>query len=366
MEITVNDICLALEELAPLALQENYDNAGLQVGERQQPLSGVLLCVDVTEEIVQEAVEKNCNMIISHHPLIFNGIKSITGENYVERTLRMSILNDIAIYSSHTNLDISKRGVNQWIANKIGLKNIQPLTSVSNEQLKAVVFVPKSHEMLLRNAIFEVGAGQIGDYDCCSFSSTGIGTFRASDACKPYVGKPDVLHCEEEIRMEIILQPHLKNKVLKAIYAVHPYEEPAIDFYSMQTGMAQNGVGALGELETPEDETQFLNRMKTLFRIPVIRHTEFLNKPIQKVALCGGSGSSFIRTVIAQKADVFLSSDFKYHDFFSAEKKLIIADIGHFESEECTKEIFFEQLSKKFPTFAVHFSNISTNPINYL
>lgn len=366
MTITVNDVCNALEELAPLALQESYDNAGLLVGSRQMPLTGVLLCIDITEQVIEEALRKECNMIVSHHPLIFRGLKSLTGEDYVERSVLMAIKNDIAIYAAHTNLDNIKGGVNTRIAEKLGLKNIHLLEPSNNKLLKLVTFVPNAHVLDVRTALFEAGAGHIGKYDCCSYSVDGEGTFRPGDECNPYVGKIGEMHTENEVRIEVILPFYIKNKVYKSLIKAHPYEEPAIDFIPIENYSKHFGIGVVGELYTPEEELSFLHRVKQVFAVKSLKHTALLHRPIKKVALCGGSGSSLLKKAISVEADVYLSADFKYHDFFFAEKRILIADIGHFESEQFTKEIFFEQLTKKIPTFAIHFSEISTNPINYL
>jgi dinuclear metal center YbgI/SA1388 family protein len=366
MIITVKDVCSALEELAPLSLQESYDNAGLLVGNKQMPLTGVLLCIDVTEEIIEEAVRKKCNMIVSHHPLIFRELKSLTGEDYVERSVLMAIKNDIAIYAAHTNLDNISGGVNTRIAEKLGLKNIQLLQPANDKLIKLVTFVPNAHVVDVRTALFEAGAGHIGKYDCCSYSVHGEGTFRAGDECNPYIGKKGEMHIENEVRIEVILPSYLKNKVYKSLIKVHPYEEPAIDLIPLENNSQHIGIGVVGELSTPEEELSFLHRVKQVFGLKTLKYTALLHRPINKVALCGGSGSSLIKKAISVDADVYLSADFKYHDFFLAEKRILIADIGHFESEQFTKEIFFEQLTKKIPTFAIHFSEISTNPINYL
>ncbi len=362
----IQDICTVLEDFAPLALQESYDNAGLQVGKRTTTVNGILLCIDVTEAVVDEAIQHNCNLIISHHPLIFKGLKRLTGDDYVQRCVIKAIQNDIAIYSSHTNMDSVAGGVNGRIAQKIGLTGCRVLSPVTEQLLKLVTFVPVAHADRLREALFAAGAGQIGNYDSCSYNNEGFGTFRASEGCNPFVGKIDELHHEPEIRIEVVVPAYLKARVQQALIATHPYEEPAFDWIPLANEWGQTGMGMVGRLAEPEDETGFLQRIKTLFQVGTIRHTALRGKTIKTVAVCGGSGASLLNSAIRAKADIFVSADFKYHDFFGAENRIVVADIGHYESEQFTKEIFFEQIQKKLPTFAVRFAECNTNPVNYL
>jgi len=362
----VKSICELIEEVAPLALQESYDNAGLLVGDSQMEVTSVLVCIDITETVISEAIQKNCNLIVSHHPLIFSGLKRLTGQNEVQRCVAQAIKNDIAIYAAHTNLDNVLQGVSGKMAEKIGLKNIQILQPKENSLLKLITYVPKLHSYGVRQALFEVGAGQIGNYDYCSFNTEGVGTFRANENAQPFVGKLDELHSEPETKIEIILPYYLKYKVIETLLKVHPYEEPAYDLVPLKNGWNEIGAGVVGDLEDLEDELSFLNRIKSIFNIATIRHTDFLNKKIKRVALCGGSGSSFLLDAISAEADVYISGDFKYHEFFDASKQILIADIGHFESEQFTKDIFYEIITKKMPTFAVQISDSKTNPINYL
>ncbi len=364
--MNVKSICELIEEVAPLALQESFDNAGLLVGDSQMEVTSALVCIDITDEVIDEALHKKCNLIISHHPLIFTGLKRITGQNEVQRCVAKAIKNDIAIYAAHTNLDNVLEGVSGRMAEKIGLKNVRILQPKQNVLLKLVTYVPKIHSFAVREALFNAGAGQIGNYDLCSFNSDGTGTFKATKNAQPFVGKIDELHSEAETKIEVILPDYLKYKVLDALISSHPYEEPAYDFIPLRNAWNQVGAGVIGELEVAEDELKFLNRMKEIFNVPTIRHTQLLGKKIKRIAVCGGSGSSFLNDAILAKADVFISGDFKYHEFFEADNRILIADIGHFESEQFTKDIFFEIITKKMPTFAVQISDSKTNPINYL
>ena len=364
--MTVKSICELIEEVAPLALQESYDNAGLLVGDSQMEVTSALVCIDITEVVIDEAIQKKCNLIISHHPLIFSGLKRLVGQNEVQRCVQKAIKNDIAIYAAHTNLDNVLTGVSGKMAEKIGLNNVQILQPKQNALLKLITYMPKIHTFAVREALFEAGAGQIGNYDSCSFNTEGTGTFKANEKAQPFVGNIDEIHSEPETRIEVILPEYLKFKVLEALLKTHPYEEPAYDFISLKNDWIQVGAGIVGELDEAEDELVFLNRIKSIFNVSSIRHTNFLNKKIKSVALCGGSGSSFLTDAISAGADVYISGDFKYHEFFEAENHILIADIGHFESEQFTKDIFFEIITKKMPTFAVQISDSKTNPINYL
>jgi dinuclear metal center YbgI/SA1388 family protein len=362
----VKSVCELIEEVAPLALQESYDNAGLLIGNSLMEVTSVLVCIDITEEVIEEAIQKNCNLIISHHPLIFTGLKKITGQNEIQRCVAKAIKNDLAIYAAHTNLDNVLEGVNGKIAEKIGLLNTRILQPKQNILLKLITYVPRLHSNNIRQALFEAGAGEIGNYDACSFNVEGVGTFRANDQANPFVGKINESHSEPETRIEVIFPAYLKKSMLEVLLKVHPYEEPAYDFIPLDNSWNQVGAGLIGELETEEDELNFLYRIKSVFNQPEIRYTSLLGKKIKQVAVCGGSGSSFLSDAISAKADIYITGDFKYHEFFNAQNRILIADIGHFESEQFTKEIFFEIITKKMPTFAVQISDIKTNPINYL
>ena len=355
-----------IESIAPLAFQESYDNAGLIIGQPDDEVSGILIALDITEEILDEAISKNMNLIIAHHPIIFAGIKKLNGKNYIERCVAKAMKNDIAIYAAHTNLDSVFGGVNSKICEKLGLQNCRILVPTPNFLKKLVTFVPVADAEKVRKALFDAGAGHIGNYDSCSFNQTGSGTFRGNDQTNQYVGEKNQLHIEEEVRIETIFPKHIQSKVIQALLQAHPYEEVAYDIYPVDNEYPQSGIGMIGDLAQPTDELEFLRKLKETFNCQVIKHTQLLGKPIQKVAVCGGSGSTYLNKAMAQKADIFISGDFKYHQFFDAEQQIIIADIGHYESEQFTKEVFYELLTKKFPKFAVHLSDFSTNPVSYL
>jgi dinuclear metal center YbgI/SA1388 family protein len=352
--------------MAPLNYQESYDNSGLLVGSYDSEVVGVLICLDVVESVVEEAIKKGANLIIAHHPIVFKGLKRFNGNNYVERTVILAIQNKISIYAAHTNLDSVKGGVSDRICDLIGLQNKRILSPVSNDLFKLITFVPNEYAQKVRNALFEAGAGSVGDYDSCSYSLEGNGSFRAGDNTNAFVGEKGKLHFEPEVRIETICPKHLKNKVCAALVKNHPYEEPVFDVYQLQKENNQVGLGMIGELKEAEEALAFLKRIKKIFGAACIKYTDISKKNIKMVAVCGGSGSSLLSEAISQKADIFVSGDFKYHEFFDAEGRIIIADIGHYESEQFTRDIFYEIVTKKFPNFAVHISEINSNPINYL
>ncbi|MPQ45935.1 Nif3-like dinuclear metal center hexameric protein [Marinifilum sp. N1E240] len=362
----IRDIVSSIEQIAPMSYQESYDNSGLIVGDYNQEVSGVVICLDVIESVVEEAIQLGANMIIAHHPIVFKGLKRFNGNNYVERTVMLAIKNDIAIYAAHTNIDSVRGGVSEKICDLIGLKNKKILSPVSEDLKKLVTFVPVDHADKVREALFIAGAGNIGNYDACSYSTEGIGTFRGGEDAKPFVGEKGEVHQEIEVRFETIFPKHLKGKIIGALLDHHPYEEVAYDIYALENNNSQAGLGMIGELETPENSVDFLKRIKEIFRSGCVRHTEIVKKEVKKVAVCGGSGSFLLHKAMSAKADIFVTGDFKYHEFFDAEGKLIIADIGHYESEQFTRDIFYEIVTKKFPNFAVHISEINSNPINYL
>ncbi len=362
----VGDITGYLESLAPAGYQESYDNAGLITGRHDLAIDSALITLDVTEEVIDEAISKGCRLIISHHPVLFRPIKRLTGNSYVERCLIKAIKNDIAIFASHTNLDNILGGVNSKIGEKIGLKNLKVLSPSGDLLVKLVTFIPLNHLEKVQDAIFTAGAGHIGKYDRCSYQVSGNGTFRADAEANPYVGEKGEFHVEKEVRFETIIPVHLKDRVVKAMIEAHPYEEVAYDLYPLQNSMPGVGSGMVGELDEPQEESSFLSRLMEIFDCKVIRHTHLTGKPILRVAVCGGAGSFLLPNAIAAGADVFITADLKYHDFFDSENRIVIADIGHYESEQFTKDLFYELLMKKFPKFAIRLSGIKTNPISYL
>ena len=364
--VIVNDIIKAIEAVAPVPWQESYDNAGLQVGDRFQSVSGAVVCIDVTEAVVDEAVALGYNLIIAHHPLLFKGLKSITGSSYIERIVIKAIRHGIAIYAAHTNLDNAPGGVSFKMAQKLGLQSVKVLDPLSGQLTKLVVYVPESHAEVVRSALFEAGAGHIGNYDQCSFGQKGEGTFRAGTNANPYCGKVGEMHREHEIRLEVILPIYAQHSVLDALKRVHPYEEPAFDWIPLSNKWEQVGAGVVGMLPEPTDEILVLEKLKTTFGVGCVKHSPLHGRKISRVALCGGAGASLMSKAVAAGADMFVTGEIRYHDYFDFESRILLAEIGHYESEQYTKEIFCEIIQKKFPTFAIHSTQVDTNPINYL
>ena len=363
MKISV--ITSYLESIAPPSLQESYDNAGLITGNPDWACSGIICSLDATEAVVKEATAKNCNLIIAHHPIIFSGLKKINGKNYVEKTIITAIKHDIAIYAIHTNLDNVLAGVNGKIAAMLGLESVSVLSEKEHTLKKLFTFVPVDKAAPVRQAIFEAGGGHIGNYSECSFNSEGIGTFKAGGGTNPYVGTIGHLHTEKEVKIEVIFPSYLQGRLVAALKEAHPYEEVAYDIVALANSHAGIGSGVIGELATPIAEQAFLASLKNLFMVPVVRHTAFLNKSVKKVAVCGGAGSFLISKALAAGADAYITADLKYHEFFDANDRMLVADIGHYESEQFTINLLQEVLAKKFPTFAVLKTGVKTNPVHY-
>lgn len=361
----IQEITAFLESVAPPVLQESYDNAGLLTGSSDWDCTGIITTLDATEEVVQEAIEKKCNLIVAHHPIIFGGLRKITGKNYVEKTIISAIKNDIAIYAIHTNLDNVLNGVNAAIADKLGLINRTILQAKNDTLKKLFSFVPVEHAEKVRSAIFAAGGGHISNYSECSFNIAGQGTFKPGEGTKPFAGKQGTRHMDDEIKMEMIFPSWQEQHILKAMMAAHPYEEVAYDIIALDNQNQLVGSGLLGELPESVSETAFLAILKGKFNLSVIRHTPLLGKKVKKIALCGGAGSFLIGAAAASGADFYITADVKYHDFFDANNRLVIADIGHYESEQYTIDLLFDILSRKFPTFAVLKTGVKTNPVHY-
>ena len=360
----INEIIQLLEGFAPVHFQESYDNAGLLTGNSSWECTGVITTLDVIEKVVDEAVTKNCNLVIAHHPIIFKGLKSLTGKNYVERTILKAIKNDIAIYAIHTNLDNVKKGVNNKIAERIGLQNMQVLQPKENTLKKLITFAPLDKAEDVRKALFATGGGQLGKYSECSFNSEGTGTFKAEEGADPHVGEIGKRHEEKEVKIEVVFPGYLEQKIIRAMTEAHPYEEVAYDIIPLGNYISAVGSGLIGELEDPVDETEFLGRIKEAFNLRVIKHTGLTGKKIKKVAVCGGAGSFLIPVALSNKADVYITSDIKYHEFFDAEG-MVLLDIGHYESEQFTIDLLYDILREKYPNFAVRKTEVITNPVHY-
>ena len=361
----IKEITDYLEGLAPLSTQEDYDNCGLLVGSHNDSVSSILICLDSTPEIVDEAIEKGCDMIIAHHPIIFKGLKKLNGKNYIEQTVIKCIKHGIALYAIHTNLDNYLHGVNRDIGIRLGLENLKILRPKQNGLFKLVVYTPVEAEENLITALFNAGAGNIGNYSECSFSTEGIGTFKPNEGSNPFSGDIGNRSSDKERKLEFLVEHSILDKVLAVMNDFHPYEEVAHDIIQLGNKNQHLGSGMIGELSVPLDEMDFLKKVKNTFGCGAIRYTELKGGKIKKVAFCGGSGSFLLQDAIRQGADIFITGDFKYHEFFDADKQLVIADIGHFESEQYTSHRLERILTKKFTKFAVHLTKENTNPIKY-
>jgi dinuclear metal center YbgI/SA1388 family protein len=364
--IRIKDVTDYLEALAPKSYQESYDNAGLITGDSSAPVHGILVTLDCIEEVVQEAIDKKCNLIVAHHPIVFKGLKKLTGSTYVERTIIKAIRHDIAIYAIHTNLDNIVTGVNAMICKRIGLINTRVLVPRKDTLSKLVTYILTEKATEVLAALHAAGAGQIGDYKNCSFQVEGTGTFMPTDQAQPTIGAIGKQESVQEVRVEVVFPKHLESAIMGALRASHPYEEVAYYITALANENQEVGSGMVGELASPAEPIDFLNGLKASMSLKLIRHTRLSHKRIEKVAVCGGAGSFLLADAIRSGAQAFITADFKYHEFFDADSKIIIADIGHYESEVFTKELLKDVLIKKFPTFAINFSETVTNPISYL
>jgi dinuclear metal center YbgI/SA1388 family protein len=361
----IADIIAFLESIAPPSLQESYDNAGLLTGQGGWKCTGALCTLDATEEVIDEAIAKDCNLVVAHHPIIFGGLKKINGKNYVEKTVIKAIKQDIAIYAIHTNLDNVIAGVNGMMADKLGLINRTVLAPKDSMLKKLFTFVPLQQVEQVRAAIFAGGGGHIGNYGECSFGVEGTGTFKGGDHTQPFVGQPGEMHYEKEVKIEVVFPAYRQASVIRSLLAAHPYEEVAYDIVELANPHPGIGSGLLGELPQPMPGNLFLAQLKEAFDLSLIRHTDLLKGPVKKVALCGGAGSFLVSKALAAGADFYVTADMKYHEFFDANGRMVIADIGHFESEQFTIDLLATLLREKFTTFAVLKTTVKTNPVHY-
>lgn len=364
--MTIKEVTDLVEKIAPLHYAEDFDNVGLLVGNPLEKVSGILVTLDTLEETVDEAISKNCNLIMSFHPIIFKGLKKLNGNGYVERTVLKAIKNNIAIYATHTALDNSKVGVSGKICEVLGIQNPKVLLPKTGIIKKLITYVPESNADEVRNTLFNAGAGAIGNYDACSFNASGIGTYKGNELANPTIGKRGLLHKESEICIQMVFESKDENNILKTLFENHPYEEVAYEVITTSNVHQNIGMGMIGNLSESIDELTFLNFVKNTFNTGCVKHSQLLNKKIKRVAVLGGSGSFAIKNAITQKADAYISADFKYHDFFLAEEKILLVDVGHYESEQFTKNLLVEYLTKKITSFAIVLSEKSTNPIYYL
>ncbi len=361
----LRDISRYLESLAPLSLQEDYDNSGWIIGDPDDEFRKAMVCLDLTGEVMSEAAAAGCNLVIAHHPFIFRGVKKILAGDPEASLIMSAIRHGIAVYAMHTNLDNSRHGLNALVMQKLGVEACHVLSPKRGGLMKLAVFCPAGHADHVRQALFSAGAGRIGEYDCCSYNLQGEGTFRASDRANPYVGEKNVVHREPETRIEVIFPSWLERTITSAMIEAHPYEEVAYDLYPLANEHPLAGAGLIGTLPEPVEELEFLERVRQEIGIPVIRHTPLLHRPVRKVALCTGAGSFLRSDALREGADLFLTADLKYHDFFGFHDRMVLADIGHYESEQWVKDWLYAALIEKFPTFAILISKANTNPVQY-
>jgi dinuclear metal center YbgI/SA1388 family protein len=362
----LKEIISLLDSVIPLSFQESYDNSGLQVGLPDQEIASAIITLDVTEEVVAECICEGCDLIISHHPVIFSPLKRLAGKTLSERVIYQAVKHDIAIYSAHTNLDAASNGVSRKMAEKLGLTEIKVLSPLKNRLLKLVTFVPESHLDGVREAVFDAGAGVIANYDRCGYYTSGTGSFRPGENTRPFTGEKGKFHFEKEVRFETILFSHLRAAVVDALLKSHPYEEVAYDLYPLENDNIDIGFGCIGRLAGPLTVEKFLGTLSAAFDARGIRYSGGAGQEVSRVALCGGSGSGLISEAAAAGADAYVTADLKYHNFLEAGKKLLLVDCGHYETEKYSIEIIHDLIIKKFPTFALRFSKTNSNPINYL
>ncbi len=346
--------------------QEGWDNCGLLVGDAMQEITGTLVCLDVTMPVIEEAMEKGCNLIVSHHPLIYKGVMRLTPATETGRMLLQLAQQGICVYAAHTDLDKLSWGVSGELIQRLGVENYQVLEPVEGALKKLVTYCPTSHATKVREALWEAGAGEIGNYKHCSYQVHGEGTFCAGTSAHPYVGEIGQLHYEKESRIEVIYESRMEKKLVKKLLLAHPYEEPAFDLIALTNSYARIGLGAYGVLPQPMPTEQFLARVKETLHLPHLRCSALNNTTIEKVAVCGGSGASLIGKAKSIGADIYLCGDLKYHEFQQAEGSIILADIGHYESEQFAKEIIYREISEKFSNFATQISERDKGFICYV
>lgn len=365
MGTKVKEVISYLEQIAPPAYQESYDNATLITGNPEAEVKGIVCSLDCTEDVVREAIELGANMIVAHHPIVFKGLKSLTGKNYVERTVILAIQKNIAIYAIHTNLDHVAHGVNKRISDRLGLVKTRILQPKKHLLSKLVFFVPEGNKEAVLTAVHNAGAGKIGEYSDCSFQVIGHGTFTPSENANPSIGEKGMAQTEVEIRVEVLVANHVLSRVIQAMKDAHIYEEVSYYVQLIENVNQEVGAGMVGELSQPMDEVAFLDHLKERMGLKVVKHTALLEKKITRVAVCGGAGIFLLGDAKKAGADIFITSDVKYHEFFDAESKIILCDIGHYESEIFTKQLLGELLSQNFPNIALYFTRVVTNPTSY-
>ncbi len=364
MSIKCSELMKFMEEFAPVNLAEDYDNVGLLIGSRNQEIKKVLVCLDVTTKVVEEAVEKKVNLIVSHHPIIFKGLKRIVEEDPKGRLLYKLIRNGIGVYSAHTNMDFTHGGINDTLANLLGLSNIRNLKKHKEDRFfKIVVFVPEQNTDTVREAMCSAGAGWVGDYSDCTFMVKGTGTFKPLEGTNPYIGSKGNLEKVEEYRLETIVPQKKLKKVVNAMIEAHPYEEVAYDVYPMELSLKEYGFGKVGSLVETQKLDKFISTVKEKLNVKSVRVIGSVKKEIRNVAVfCGSFDTDVINSM--NGVDVLVTGDMKYHDALdAAEMGLCIIDAGHYSTERIMVPRLAWILSQRFASVDIETSILEENPI---
>lgn len=365
----VGELTKYLDDWAPPGAAWEKDNVGLQIGSRRQQIKNILLCLELNDEVLKEALQKKCNFIFTHHPLIFKPIKKLDSENNpLSKLIEKLFKHNISVYSAHTNFDSIKDGVSYELAKALKLKNIRFLENQNSNQFKVVIFIPTSSFDKISGAIFTAGGGIIGEYENCSFRSSGEGTFKGSAKSNPLIGRKNNFENVNEIRLEVLVDSWKLNSVISAILKSHPYEEPAYDIYPLKNKNVNFGSGAIGELEKEMNENKFLSCVSKSLKTKVLKYCTGKEKLIKKVAVCGGSGSELLTRAISEGADAFITADIKYHTYQEADGKILLIDAGHYETEiislTAVQKVINNMISKSSSIKVLKYSGI-TNPVKF-
>lgn len=373
MTILVKNIESTLSQLAPAMLKMDYDNVGLQVGDSSSKVKKILVSLNITSEVAEEAVKKKCDLIVSHHPLIFRPLKNIrAGEGNSDIIIKL-VRNNISYIACHTNFDSVKQGVSFLLAEKIGLKNPKVLVTSKEirkssyiENYKLTVYVPKTHLFLLKKALAEAGAATIGEYDFCYFEQEGTGSFRPGIKATPHIGEKEKLSEITEIKLETIVPVRTVSSVIKALLQTHPYEEPAYDLYKLENDFQNYGLGAIGDLEKEVSMNEFLKIVTNKLKIDNVRFSRPENsKRIKRVAVMGGSGGDMWRKALSQGADAYLTAECDHHTFLDAKGKLFIVEATHQATEQFAVQGLTNYIKSKYANLEVVTSQEDCDPILY-
>jgi len=366
----VRDIQQILESWAPKEIAWERDNIGLQAGDPAAVVRGILVALDVTEEVIAEAVRRKANLLVSHHPLLFRPLSAVTMQSARGRCIRALMQSGINLYSAHTNLDFTRGGTSFALAQALGLTDVEFLRMPYEVQRKVVTFVPPAEAERVARAMADAGAGIIGNYDSCSFAGPGTGTFRGNERSRPAIGKRGVLEHASETRLEMMVPRWRLGDVIGAMHRAHPYEEVAYDVYPLENRSREHGMGIIGNARRPVTLRVFLNDLKRRLGVPALRCTGDMRRTVRRVAACGGSGTELMDEAARRGADVFVTADVRYHSFHDVEASMALVDAGHFETELPVVRAVVEHLRAacraRHATVPIHAARTSTNPIVYV